>query len=74
MAETLEVTGPVHHLADKGFDNAMGRFKISSNEVWQFYGEPDFENLLFTATGPVGWTGSPYVGFISSVRPVRASK
>ena len=34
----------------------MSRYKIEGNEIWEFYDKPNFEGLLFTATGPVGWT------------------
>jgi hypothetical protein len=35
----------------------MTRYKIDGNEMWLFYDKPNFEDLLFTATGPVDWTG-----------------
>jgi hypothetical protein len=34
----------------------MTRYKIDGNEMWLFYDKPNFEDLLFTATGPVDWT------------------
>ena len=53
---TLELSGPVEYLSQWRFDNIASRYKIDGNEVWEFYGKPNFEVLLFTATGPVGWT------------------
>ena len=50
----------------------MSRYKIEGNEIWEFYDKPNFEGLLFTATGPVGWTmvDSKHNDQVSSVRPV----
>ena len=47
----------------------MTRYKIDGNETWWFYEKPNFEGLLFTATGPIGWTrvNSRYNDKVSSV-------
>ena len=46
----------------------MSRYKIDGNETWWFFGEPNFQDLLFTATGPIGWTSVKEYGWYSSYR------
>jgi hypothetical protein len=70
---TLLITQSTNNLAQRGFDNTMTRYKIDGNELWLFYDKPNFEDLLFTATGPVDWTGVSVINNdkVSSVRRVR---
>ena len=70
----MVITAANENLAEKRFNNAMSRYKIDGNEVWEFYGKPNFEQLLFTATGPLGWTriATRYNDMVSSVRPVKS--
>ena len=69
---TLVISGPTEDLALSKFHETMSRYNIEGNEIWEFYGKPNFEGLLFTATGPVGWTmvDSKHNDQVSSVRPV----
>ena len=69
--KTLRITGPEPDLNIRDFDNTLSRYKIDGEGEWEFYDSTYYRNLLFTATGPVGWT--PVYNFndrVSSVRPV----
>ena len=68
----MSIAGSTQDLALRGFDNTVSRYKIDGNEVWEFYDEPNFGGLLFTAKGPIGWTwvDSRYNDMISSARLV----
>ena len=70
---TLLITQSTNNLAHRGFDNTMTRYKIDGNEMWFFYDKPNFEDKLFTATGPIGWTtvSGANNDKVSSVRLVR---
>ena len=59
-----------NNLEQVGFDNTMSRYKIDGHETWLFYDQPNFEGLLFAATGPIGWTkiNPRYNDKVSSVR------
>ena len=50
----------------------MSRYKISGKETWGFYRGADFDDLIFTATGPIDWTtvDAQYNDQVSSVKPV----
>ena len=69
----MAIAGSTEDLALRGFENTVSRFKIDGNEVWEFYDEPNFRGLLFTAKGPIGWTriNSRWNDMVSSVRLVR---
>jgi hypothetical protein len=42
---------------NNGWDNNLSRFKITGEETWEFYDNPDFMGEpLFTIIGPVDWT------------------
>jgi len=68
---TIEIKGPAN-LADEGFNNAMSRYKISGKETWGFYRGANFDDLIFTATGPIDWTrvDAQYNDQVSSVKPM----
>ena len=72
--KTLVITAPTENLADEGFNNIISRYKIDGNADWEFYGEPNFKDLLFTATGPIGWTQVEfqYNDAVSSVKPIES--
>ena len=53
---TVEITDAAENLSDNGLNNALSRYKIEGNEVWGFYRGANFEDLIFTATGPLDWT------------------
>ena len=67
------ITDSTNNLEQRGFDNTMSWYKIDGNETWWFFDKPNFQDLLFTATGPIGWTSvdSRYNDKISSVELVR---
>ena len=79
--KTLSVSGPVEDLRAKNFNNIASRYKIDGSGKWEFYDGPNFGGrLLFTATGPVGWTrienvadAAQHNDAVSSVRPVSGS-
>ena len=52
----MAIVGSTENLAQRGFDNTVSRYKIDGNDAWEFYDKPNFEGLLFTAKGPIGWT------------------
>ena len=56
-----------------GFDNRMSSYMIEGDEEWEFYDKPNYEGLLFTATGPLGWTNvaAQFNDKVSSIRPTR---
>ena len=66
----MEVVGSTDDLAQTGLDNTVSRYKIDGNDAWEFYDKPNFEGLLFTAKGPIGWTrvDSRYNDKVSSVK------
>ena len=70
---TLLIEHSTNNLEQVGFDNTMSRYKIDGDETWLFYDQPNFEGLLFTATGPIGWTrvNHRYNDKVSSVRVVK---
>ena len=70
---TLLIKHSTNNLKQVGFDNTMSRYKIDSDETWLFYDQPNFEGLLFTATGPIDWTrvDPQYNDKVSSVRIVK---
>jgi len=67
---TLSIEYSNNNLKQVGFDNILSRYKIDGDETWSFYDQPNFEGLLFTATGPIGWTkvNPHYNDKVSSVR------
>ena len=57
--------------------NSISSYKISDKKTWLFYDNPNFEHLLFKATGPsVNWESVPSGSNdkVSSVRPRGGSK
>ena len=75
------MSGPVEDLRARNFNNIASRYKIDGNGKWEFYDGPNFGGrLLFTASGPVGWTrienvadAAKHNDAVSSVRPVSGS-
>ena len=67
------ITHSTKNLTKAGFDNTMSRYKIDGNDMWSFFDKPNFQDLLFTATGPIGWTSVDisYNDKVSSVELVR---
>ena len=70
---TLLIEHSTNNLEQVGFDNTMSRYKIDGDETWLFYDQPNFEGLLFTATGPIGWTkvNPRYNDKVSSVKVIK---
>jgi len=71
---TATVSGPTRLSAIK-FDNDISRYSIVGKETWAFYDGPNFDKLLFTATGPKAFTGVPrqFNDKVSSVSMSRLS-
>ena len=71
---TVAIKEATSSLAQKGFDNTISRYRIDGNEVWGFYDQPNFKNLLFTAQGPIGWTrvDARFNDRVTSVQPLKS--
>ncbi|XP_063683941.1 collagen alpha-1(XXIV) chain-like [Bolinopsis microptera] len=74
---TVVITDAAWKLAlMSAFDNIMSSYMIEGDEEWEFYDKPNYEGLLFTATGPLGWTDVFYLfnDKVSSIKPVRGEE
>jgi hypothetical protein len=72
----MNINGSVANLNSFNINNAMSSYKIDSNEKWEFYDNPNFENILFTDSGPTDWTKVDVVhnDKVSSVKLVNPRK
>ena len=73
---TVSIASPTENLAiaDIDFDNMASRYKIDGMEIWGLYDHPNFEDLLFTAIGPIDWTdvSATLNDMVSSVKPIQS--